>query len=151
VALRFRRCDAGRPPASRLIDAVLEEYDAIAARALTGGPSATRSDFSPPGGAFVVGFLDGVPACGGGVKALGDGVAEIKRMYVVPEFRGRGFAQALIQALEDTARDLGHGVMRLDSVSATWPIYRAAGYREIADYNDNPHADVWAEKALYGA
>lgn len=146
--LEFRRCDAGRPPASEFIDAVLDEYDVIAGRALRGGPSAMRSDFSPPGGAFVVGFLDGVPACGGGVKALGKDVGEIKRMYVVPEFRGRGFAHALVQALEDTARDLGHRVMRLDSTSTTWPIYQAAGYREIANYNNNPHADVWAEKRL---
>ncbi len=148
VPLEFRQRDPGRPPASELIDAVLDEYDVIAGRALSGGPSATRSDFSPPSGAFVVDFLDGVPACGGGVKALGDGAGEIKRMYVVPQFRGRGFARALIQALEDAARDLGHRVMRLDSTSATWPVYQAAGYREIADYNDNPHADFWGEKRL---
>jgi GNAT superfamily N-acetyltransferase len=148
VPLEFRRCDAGRPPASELLDALLDEYDVIAGRALHGGPSATPSDFSPPGGAFVVGFLDGVPACCGGVKALGGDVGEIKRMYVVPEFRGRGIAYALIQALEDAARELGHRVMRLDSTSATWSIYQAAGYREIADYNDNPHADFWGEKRL---
>jgi ribosomal protein S18 acetylase RimI-like enzyme len=148
VPLEFRRCDPKRPPANELIDAVLDEYDVIAGRALSGGPSATPSDFSPPGGAFVVGFLDGVPTCGGGVKALGSDAGEIKRLYVVPEFRGRGFVPALIQALEDTARNLGHRVMRLDSTSATWPIYQAAGYREIADYNDNPHADFWGEKRL---
>jgi GNAT superfamily N-acetyltransferase len=148
VPLEFRRCDAGRPPASELVDALLDEYDVIAGRSLSGGPLATPSDFSPPGGAFVVGFLDGVPACGGGVKPLGVDVCEIKRMYVVPEFRGRGFGHELIQALEDTARDLGHRVMRLDSTSATWLIYQAAGYREIANYNDNPHADVWGEKRL---
>jgi hypothetical protein len=38
--------------------------------------------------------------------------------------------------------------VRLDSTSATWPIYQAAGYREIRDYNDNPHADFWGEKRL---
>jgi GNAT superfamily N-acetyltransferase len=151
VPLEFRRCDAGRPPASELIDALLEEYDAVAGRELRGGPSAEPSDFAPPGGAFVVGFLDGVPACCGGLKALGDGKAEIKRMYVVPEFRGRGLARSLIDALEGAARELGHQVVRLDSTFATWPIYAAAGYLPIADYNDNPHADVWAEKALYGA
>ena len=125
VPLEFRRCSAGKPPASELMAALLEEYDVIAGRALSGGPSATPSDFSPPGGVFVVGFLDGVPACCGGVKALGDGAGELKRMYVVPEFRARGFARALIRALEDAARDLGHRVMRLDSTTSTWPIYEA--------------------------
>jgi GNAT superfamily N-acetyltransferase len=146
--IEFRHCDAGSPPASELLDALHEEYDAMAGTALTGGPSATPEDFSPPGGAFLVGFVDGVPACCGGVKALGGGAGEIKRMYVVPAFRGRGLARALIAALEDAARELGHTVMRLDSVSRTWAMYRAAGYREIADYNDNPHADHWGEKRL---
>lgn len=54
MALEFRRCDVGRPPASEPIDAVLAEYDSGAGRALRGGPSATPSDFSPPGGAFVL-------------------------------------------------------------------------------------------------
>ena len=120
----------------------------MAGRALSGGPSATPADFSPPGGAYVAGFIDGVPGCGGGIKALGDGAAEIKRMYVVPQFRGRGLARALLREMEDTARDMGYQVMRLDSTSATWPIYAAAGYGEIADYNDNPHAHFWGEKQL---
>jgi GNAT superfamily N-acetyltransferase len=148
VSAEFRRCDAARPPASDLIAAVLAEYDAVAGRALRGGPSATPSDFSPPGGAYVVGFVGDVPACGGGIKALGDGNAELKRMYVAPEFRGRGLARALLAALENTARELGHRAVRLDSQSSTWPLYRAAGYRQIADYNANPHADFWGEKPL---
>jgi GNAT superfamily N-acetyltransferase len=148
VPCEFRRCDAARPPASELIAALLAEYDAVAGRALRGGPSAAPSDFSPPGGAYVVGFVDGAPACGGGVKSLGDGNAELKRMYVAPEFRGRGLARALLRALENSARELGYRAVRLDSQAATWPMYLAAGYREVGDYNGNPHADFWGEKQL---
>jgi GNAT superfamily N-acetyltransferase len=148
VATEFRRCDAARPPASELIDAVLAEYDEVAGRALSGGPSATPEDFSPPGGAYVVGFVDGVPACGGGIKALPGRKAELKRMYVAPPFRGQGLGRALLAALEDAARELGHRAVRLDSQAATWPLYRSAGYAEIPDYNDNPHADHWGEKPL---
>ena len=69
-------------------------------------------------------------------------------MYVAPSFRGRGLAPVLMAAVEDAARDLGHRTIRLDSQFATWPIYRAAGYRQVEDYNHNPHADIWGEKRL---
>lgn len=67
---------------------------------------------------------------------------------VAPEFRGRGLARALLEALEDTARELGYRAMRLDSWAPTRQLYVAAGYREIADYNDNPEAVFWGEKQL---
>lgn len=149
VPVVFHRRDPAVPPASDLIAAILEEYDAIAGRALGGGPSATPADFSPPGGAYLVGFADGGhAACGGGVKSLGDGAAEIKRFYVVPAFRGQGLARELLQALEDEARRLGYRTLRLDATAPTWPMYLASGYHEVDDYNGNPHATVWGEKEL---
>jgi GNAT superfamily N-acetyltransferase len=158
MPVRFRRWDPGAPPASDLIAALLAEYDIVAGRRLSGGPSATREDFSPPGGIYLVGFVllledepgagDGAAACGGGVKSLGGGVAEIKRFYVAPAFRGQGLARKLLGALEDEARRLGHGTVRLDATAPTWPLYRSAGYRQVPDYNGNPHATVWGEKAI---
>ena len=145
----FRRCNPAVAPASDLMAALLAEYDVIAGRALSGGPSATPADFSPPGGAYLIGFAEnGEAACGGGIKALGDGVAEIKRFYVVPAFRGQGLARALLEALEAEARRLGHRTVRLDATTPTWPMYLSAGYREVSDYNGNPHATVWGEKDL---
>ena len=145
----FRRCDPAVPPASDLIAAILAEYDVIAGRHLTGGPSGSDADFSPPGGAYLVGFtVAGEAACGGGVKALGDGVAEIKRFFVAPPFRGQGLARELLEALEDEARRLGHRTVRLDATTPTWPMYLTAGYHEVTDYNGNPHATIWGEKDL---
>src|SRR4051812_15888879 len=73
---------------------------------VTDGPSATPADFSPPGGAFVALYEDGRAVAGGGVKRLDAATGEIKRMYVVPEARGRGLARRLLIALEDAAREL---------------------------------------------
>ena len=54
-------------------------------------------------------------------------------------------------ALEDEAGRLGYGTTRLDTgpkqVHAA-ALYRAAGYVEIAAYNENPYACFWGEKAL---
>jgi GNAT superfamily N-acetyltransferase len=148
VSPRFRVLDPAVPPASDLIAAVLAEYDVAAGRQLQGGPSATAADFSPPRGAYVVGFVSEVAVCGGGIKDLGSGVAELKRMYVTPPFRGRGIGQALLGELEVTARGMGYQCVRLDSKASTWPIYLAAGYAQLPNYNDNPHADFWGEKPL---
>ena len=148
MALRFVVTSSARPPATELLDALHEEYDAAAGRALAGGPSAAPADFAPPGGTFLVAYEhDRAVACGG-LKTIGTGVAELKRMYVVPDARRRGVGRALLAALEDAARSMGFGTVRLDCERHNWPLYRAAGYVEIEDYNDNPFADHWAEKPL---
>jgi GNAT superfamily N-acetyltransferase len=144
----FQPCDADRRPASDLLAAVLAEFNVQAGRQLRGGPLTTREDFAPPAGVYLVGSVDGAVACGGGIREIGDGVAEVKRMYVVPSFRRRGVGSELLIALEESAREFGHAATRLDCRFAVWPLYRSAGYREIDDYNGNPHAQVWAEKWL---
>jgi GNAT superfamily N-acetyltransferase len=114
--MEFRVADPGAPPASDLIAAMVEEMVPLYGRIdVPQAPSASASDFSPPGGVFLVGFDGGRAICGGGVKRLGDGAAEIKRMYVVPSARGRGVAGELLAALEDAARSLGYAVARLDT------------------------------------
>jgi ribosomal protein S18 acetylase RimI-like enzyme len=72
-------------------------------------------------------------------------------MYVAPTARRRGVAQVLLTRLEEEARALGCRVARLDTgpdMGAALALYRTAGYREIPDYNGNPHAGHWMEKAL---
>ena len=147
-----RRIPADHPDALALVEAmwneVLDAYPRIPGAST---PSATPQDFSPPGGGFVALYEDGRAVAGGGIKRLGDGVGEIKRMYVVPDRRGHGLARELLGALEDAARDLGHSVLRLDT-GARQPhaeaLYRSAGYREIGNYNDNAYASFWGEKDL---
>lgn len=114
--------------------------------------STVRADeMTPPDGAFVIVREDGRAVAGGGVRRLGDGVCEIKRMFVVPEARGRGHGRRLLEALERAAADLGYRRVRLDtaqSMTTALALYRAAGYRSIPDYNGNSYASFWGEKAL---
>ena len=110
-------------------------------------PRAGPAELSPPGGVYLVGYRDGVPVCGGGVKRLPDGACEIKRMYVVPGARRSGVARALLAALEDAARAMGYRIARLDTGSRqphAQAFYEAAGYRRV----DNPAAAFHGEKRL---
>jgi GNAT superfamily N-acetyltransferase len=154
VALEIRAVPAGEPPASDLIEAMVAEGIEVYGRRLDvqGAPTATAEELSPPGGTFLVIYDDdGAPVAGGGVKRLGDGVGEIKRMYVVPHARSRGLARALLTALEAAARELGYARVRLDTGPRqphARALYESTGYHAVAPYNDNPFADYWGEKEL---
>ncbi|MDQ3741213.1 MAG: GNAT family N-acetyltransferase, partial [Actinomycetota bacterium] len=114
--MEFRAMNAAEPPASELIEAMIEEMVPLYGRIdRPGMPVAGPEQFSAEaGGAFLVGFDDaGRAVCGGGLKRLGDDVVELKRMYVLPELRGRGVARELLAALEDAARELGYARARL--------------------------------------
>jgi GNAT superfamily N-acetyltransferase len=114
-------------------------------------PRAGPSELSPPHGAFLVGSSAGRPVCCGGVKRLDHRTCEIKKMYVIPQQRGRGVARALLHALEAKARELGYTVARLDTgpkqLNARG-LYESEGYAEIEDFNGNPVAVFWGEKRV---
>lgn len=114
-------------------------------------PRAGPAELGPPSGMFLVGYRDGVAVCGGGLKRLPDGACEIKRMYVLPDARGRGLARELLHALEDAARRLGYAVVRLDT-GPRQPharrLYETAGYVAVGNFNDDPVATYFGEKQL---
>jgi len=114
-------------------------------------PRAGPAELSPPGGAFIVGIVDGRTVCCGGVKRLDARACEIKRMYVVPELRGQGVARRLLRELEGRARELGYELVRLDTgprqVGARG-LFESEGYVEVENFNGNPVASFWGEKPL---
>ncbi len=149
--LEIRREPAASPDARRLLAAMVAEMLKMYTMAEMPTP-AGFDDLEPPaGGAFLVGREDGRPVAGSGLKRLEPGVAEIKRMYVTPDARGRGHARRLLAAIESAARELGYERVRLDT-GASQPharaLYESAGYQAIDDYNDNPVAAYWGEKVL---
>ncbi|HUL62901.1 MAG TPA: GNAT family N-acetyltransferase, partial [Methanocella sp.] len=64
--------------------------------------------------AFFVAYVDGAPAGCGGVKPCG-GWGEVKRLYVRPEFRGRGLGRLMLQRLEEHASSHGCTRLRLET------------------------------------
>ena len=80
-----------------------------------------------------------------------DGACEIKRMYVVPDERGKGLARVLLHALEDAARGLGYQIARLDTGPRqphAQGLYENEGYRTVPNFNGNPVATFFGEKRL---
>ena len=91
------------------------------------------------------------PVACGGLKRLDDRAAEIKRLYVSPEWRGRGLGHRLLDELERVAAEQGYETVRLDTGSQqpeALRLFRSHGYAEIGDYNGNRFASYWFEKRL---
>lgn len=150
--IEVRTVPSDAEPATALVAGMVDEVSELYGRIdVPGAPSATPADFAPPGGAFVVVYEEGEPVAGGGIKRLDDEACEIKRMYVVPEARGRGLASVLLRGLEDEARRLGYAIARLDTgpqQPAAQAMYERAGYAPIGNFNANPFASFWGEKRL---
>jgi GNAT superfamily N-acetyltransferase len=149
----MRTVPSDAPEALSLVAAMVEEVSELYGRIdVPGAPTATPEDFSEARrGCFLVVFEDGAPVAGGGLKRLDDEAAEIKRMFVVPEARGRGHASRLLKGLEDEARRLGYAIARLDTGEhqpQAQAMYERAGYAPIGNFNANPFASFWGEKAL---
>jgi GNAT superfamily N-acetyltransferase len=101
---------------------------------------------------------DGAAIGCGALRPLEPGVAELKRMYVVPAARGRGVSRRLLAALEAAALDRGWTRLRLETgprQPEAIGLYESAGYRPIAAfgvYVDEPDAgcSLYYERALAG-
>lgn len=105
---------------------------------------------APNGGFFVVRRQGRASGCVG-VRWLDGDIGEVKRMYVVPAGRGLGLGRVLLDAAHDAIRASGRSRSRLDTraeLGESIGLYRAAGYREIPRYNDNPYAEQWFENTL---
>ena len=102
------------------------------------------SEFDAPDGAFFMLYVDDVPAAMGGWRRHGDTDAEIKRMYVRPQFQRRGLARQLLSHLETTAAAAGFERLILETgleQPEAITLYRDAGYTDIPAfgfYADSP-------------
>jgi GNAT superfamily N-acetyltransferase len=98
-----------------------------------------------------VAYLDDAPAACGALVRHDDVTAEIKRMWVHPDARGRGVAKQLLAHLESTASRLGYQRVVLDTnavLTEAITMYQRNGYTATTRYNDNPYAMLWFEKAI---
>ena len=108
-------------------------------------------EMRPPAGLFLVASSRGEPVGCGALKFHGDDPTELKRLWVAPTARGLGVGRRLLAELELRALVNGSHTIRLDTNAALTEaiaLYRAAGYREIDPFNDEPYAHHWFEKPL---
>ncbi|MFF7444709.1 MULTISPECIES: GNAT family N-acetyltransferase [unclassified Streptomyces] len=113
-----------------------------------------RADWSaltPPQGRLLVGRYGDEPAGTAGVQLLDADTAELKRVFVREELRGRGGGEVLVRAAEDAARALGAVRMILDTrhdLVEARALYARLGFEETEPHNDDTYAEHWFGKTL---
>ena len=99
--------------------------------------------YGPPSGRMLLAQRGDVFVGCVALRLIGDGTAEMKRLFVRPALRGHGIGRALAQAIIEEARQIGYKRLRLDTVlEPAQCLYRSLGFREIPPYQHVPIAGV---------
>jgi len=99
-------------------------------------------DYSPPHGKLLLAEFEGELAGCVALHKLENEICEMKRLYLRPQFRGKGLGRALATRIIAEARDLGYSRLRLDTVESAMQdavaMYLKLGFRKIDPYCANP-------------
>jgi putative acetyltransferase len=85
----------------------------------------------------VVAYENGLPVSCGAIKEYDKDTMEVKRMFTLPESRGKGMATAVLQELEKWAAELSYQKCVLETGKKqpeAIAVYKKNGYRQIPNY-----------------
>src|SRR6202020_3332970 len=109
--LRFMAVGPDDPRAQPLLDHLAVEYaqryESTPPTVMAWLTSVPIAEFAPPDGGFLIGEVDGIPVTGGAFARFDVETAELKRIWTDRAHRRRGFAAALLIALETIIADRG--------------------------------------------
>lgn len=103
----------------------------------------------------LVAYENEIPVACGAIKEFGPGVMEVKRMFTLPLYRGKGFASMVLRELEQWAMELGYSKCILETgkrqVEAI-DFYKKNNYRVIPNFGQYAGVEysICFEKALVG-
>ena len=99
-------------------------------------------DYAPPDGRLLLSTSNGDPAGCVALHKLAPEICEMKRLYVRPQFRGKGLGRELTESIIAEARHIGYKYLRLETVEPVMKtavaMYRQLGFHEIPPYRQNP-------------
>ncbi|HSQ23047.1 MAG TPA: GNAT family N-acetyltransferase [Pyrinomonadaceae bacterium] len=99
-------------------------------------------DYAPPDGRLLLALHNAQAAGCVALRKIGEGICEMKRLFVREAFRGHGLGRKLVETAIDEAKQIGYERMRLDTLPPKMndaiALYRSFGFKEIAPYYNNP-------------
>src|SRR5919202_1167975 len=111
-----------------------------------------RSHYFDNGGTFLVLIDEGRVVGSGAIRRLSDDICELKRMWFLKPYRGRGLGTKMGQMLLNFAKNTGYKKVRLDTLDEQKQVpalnlYKRLGFYFIERYNDS-FCTVFMEKML---
>ena len=97
--------------------------------------------FAPPDGRLIMAVIPEQAIGCAALRRIDPKVCELKRMFVLPQFRGQGAGKALALRLIEDAKTIGYECMRLDTgnfLTAAVKLYESLGFQRIEPYNEIP-------------
>jgi len=97
--------------------------------------------YAPPDGCLLLAEYEGKAAGCVAFYQLEDGICEIKRLWVRPQFRGKKISRMLVETLIEEAREVGYAAIVLSTVDIlkeARSLYESLGFETIAPYFDLP-------------
>jgi GNAT superfamily N-acetyltransferase len=102
--------------------------------------------YAKPDGRLYLAYDDAKLAGCIALRKIGNGICEMKRLFVRDEFRGQKVGVQLIERLIADARSIGYQKMRLDTyppkMAKAVSLYESHGFCPIEPYYDNPYEGV---------
>ena len=102
--------------------------------------------YAPPLGRLLLVYDDKALAGCIALRPIDETTCEMKRLFLRPEFHGKGFGRKMIDRLLHEARQIGYSRMNLDTMPGRMDqaisLYRAFGFEEIEPYYDTPVSET---------
>ena len=151
--LQIEHCDPRSVEAIVLMEQLTAELTARYDYLDDGTGNFRPEDVDIPGAAFLIGRVSGEAVACAALRPMSAVMGEIKRVYVVPAFRGRRYGHLLLAELERVAAGFGYHTLRLETGTRqpeSLALYEKAGYRRIPNYEPyvESHWSVCFEKCF---
>jgi ribosomal protein S18 acetylase RimI-like enzyme len=110
------------------------------------------TSLKPPDGVIYLLVDDGDVAGMGAIRKLSDEVGEIKRMYIRPLYRGRGYGKQMLDKLLEVGREFGCSSFLLETskfMTVAQHIYKSAGFIEREEYPESETPEIFRSYQVF--
>jgi GNAT superfamily N-acetyltransferase len=110
------------------------------------------TSLKPPDGIIYLLVVEGDIAGMGAIRKLSDEIGEVKRMYIRPLYRGRGYGKQMLIKLLEVGREFGCSSFLLETskfMTVAQHIYRSAGFIERGEYPESETPTVFRQYQLF--